>query len=81
MYNKSDDKRLQFETYSATGLVAVGCFLLIASLYMPPIGVINQSVLEAFGEIALFAGTLFGINLHYGSKIFHRNKTKNEDKQ
>lgn len=56
-------------------LAIVGCFLLIAAIYIPPIGIIHPSVLVAFGEIAVFAGSLFGIDLHYRLEF---NKIKAE---
>ena len=57
--------RIKTELTSAILLVAVGAFLLIAGLFIPPMGVIHSSVLVAFGEVAVFAGSLFGIDLHY----------------
>lgn len=57
--------RIKTELTSAILLVAVGAFLLIAGLFIPPMGVIHPSVLVAFGEVAVFAGSLFGIDLHY----------------
>ena len=57
--------KIKTELASAVILVLVGAFLLIAGLYIPPIGIIHPSVLVAFGEIAVFAGSLFGIDLHY----------------
>lgn len=56
-------------------LVLVGCFLLIAALFIPPAGIIHPSVLIAFGEIAVFAGSLFGIDVHYRLEF---NKIKAE---
>ena len=57
--------RIKTELTSAILLVAIGAFLLIAGLFIPPMGVIHSSVLVAFGEVAVFAGSLFGIDLHY----------------
>ena len=56
--------RVKTELAAAIVLVLVGCFLLIAGIFIPPIGTIHPSVLVAFGEIAVFAGSLFGIDLH-----------------
>ena len=61
--------RIKTELAAAIILVIVGCFLLIAAIYIPP------SVLVAFGEIAVFAGSLFGIDLHYRLEF---NKIKAE---
>ena len=60
---------------AAIALVAVGAFLLISGLFIPPMGVIHPSVLVAFGEVAVFAGSLFGIDLHYKMEF---NKFKSD---
>ena len=49
-------------------LVVLGAGLLIAGFIVPPVGIIDSSVLIAFGEIATFAGSLFGIDYHYKHK-------------
>ena len=49
--------------------------VLIAGIFIPPIGTIHPSVLVAFGEIAVFAGSLFGIDLHYRLE-FHKIKAE-----
>ena len=49
--------------------------MLIAGIFIPPIGIIKPSVLIAFGEIAVFAGSLFGIDLHYRLE-FHKIKAE-----
>ena len=65
--------RVKTELAAAIVLVLVGCFLLI--IFIPPIGTIHPSVLVAFGEIAVFAGSLFGIDLHYRLE-FHKIKAE-----
>ena len=67
--------RIKTELTSAILLVAVGAFLLIAGLFIPPMGVIHPSVLVAFGEVAVFAGSLFGIDLQYKMEF---NKFKSD---
>ena len=67
--------RVKTELAAAIVLVLEGCFLLIAGIFIPPIGTIHPSVLVAFGEIAVFAGSLFGIDLHY-SLEFHKIKAE-----
>lgn len=49
----------------ASALVFFGCGLLVAGISIPPVGVIDSSVLVAFGEILTFAGSLVGIDYHY----------------
>lgn len=49
----------------ASLLCTFGCALLTAGIAIPPAGVIDSSVLIAFGEILTFAGSLVGIDYHY----------------
>ena len=53
----------------ATLLVMFGVILITGGFFAPPTGVIDASVLTAFGEILTFAGALFGIDAKYKSKI------------
>lgn len=53
---------------SAILMIVIGCSLLIAAFVVPPLGVIDSSVLIAFGEILTFVGALFGIDYHYKVK-------------
>jgi hypothetical protein len=50
-------------------LCLIGAGLLIAGFIVPPMGVISDSVLVAFGEICTFVGSLFGIDYHYKIKM------------
>ena len=52
----------------ATALVVLGVLLVFTSFAVPPRGVIDGSVLAAFGEILTFSGSLIGIDYHYRSK-------------
>ena len=56
--------RVKTELAAAIVLVLVGCFLLIAGIFIPPIGTIHPSVLVAFG-----------IDLHYRLE-FHKIKAE-----
>ena len=49
-------------------LVCFGVILIIAAFIAPPLGVIDPTVLTAFGEILTFAGSLIGIDYHYRYK-------------
>ena len=53
----------------ATLLVMFGVILITGGFFAPPTGVIDASVLTAFGEILTFAGALFGIDAKYKQKI------------
>lgn len=62
-------KKEETQLIVACLLVVLGAGLLIAGFTVPPVGIIDSSVLIAFGEIATFAGSLFGIDYHYKYKI------------
>jgi hypothetical protein len=50
-------------------LVLFGIGLLIASFIVPPTGVIDSSVLVAYGETLTFVGALIGVDYSYKYKI------------
>ena len=62
-------KKKETQLIVACLLVVLGAGLLIAGFIVQPVGIIDSSVLVAFGEIATFAGSLFGIDYHYRYKI------------
>ena len=65
----SNNAKLNLQLIAAIILVLVGCGLLIAGFIVAPLGVIDGSVLTAFGESCTFAGALFGIDYTYRFKI------------
>lgn len=61
--------KLNLQLFTALILILVGCGLLIAGFIVAPLGVIDASVLTAFGETCTFGGALFGIDYTYRFKI------------
>lgn len=55
----------------ATLQVAFGVVLITTAFFVPPTGVIDPSVLTAFGEILTFAGALLGMDYHWRNKSKH----------
>ena len=56
-----------------------GLVLLFCGMYIDPQGEIHETLLVAFGELATFAGALFGIDYVYKLKNYvnsHSNKDK-----
>ena len=49
----------------ATVLVIFGVLLIVAAFCVPPVGIIDPTVLTAFGEILTFAGAVIGIDYRY----------------
>lgn len=66
--------RLNMQLAAAIGLTIIGCILLIFGFVVPPLGVIHNSVLVAFGETCTFAGALFGVDYNYKYKIHVSDK-------
>ena len=50
-------------------LAVFGMVLLIVGFIVPPLGIIDNSVLVAFGEVSTFAGAILGINYAYSTKM------------
>lgn len=63
----------------AVFLVVSGIALLMMGLWIPPKGEIHNSVLIAFGEISMFAGSLIGIDYSYKLKDIKLNNDKKTD--
>lgn len=57
------------EFYLAAVLVFFGCSLLTAGFIVNPSGVIDGSVLTAFGEICTLVGAILGINYASNRKV------------
>ena len=51
-------------------LTIVGSGLLIAGFIVPPVGVIDSSVLVAFGETSTFVAAILGIDYNYKYQIW-----------
>lgn len=62
--------KLNFKLAVATVLTVVGCGLLIAGFIVPPLGIIDSSVLVAFGETSTFVGAVLGIDYNYKYQIY-----------
>ncbi len=79
---KVSDSKVQL--LCAVVLIVLGAALLIAGFIVPPTGVIDNSVLIAFGEILTFVGSLFGIDYHYKWRTVngkHQRKPTNNGQQ
>lgn len=72
------EHKLKFQLIISAVLVIVGCFLLISGFFVVPVGVIDNSILIAFGEILTFVGAIFGVDYSYKYKIFTANNNKEE---
>lgn len=74
------DKKVTFrhQFIFAICLACFGCILLAVSFIVPPLGIIEASVLAASGEIFTFSGSVLGIDANY--KLKSLKYREDEDK-
>ena len=60
--------KLDIQLVTAAVLSVGGLVLLFCGVYIAPQGEIHESLLVGFGEVATFAGALFGIDYVYKQK-------------
>lgn len=63
-------EELNFRLIIAVILTIIGSGLLIAGFIVPPLGIIDSSILVAFGETSTFIAALLGIDYHYEYKMY-----------
>jgi len=61
--------KLSLQLGIAVVLVIFGIGLIVASFVVPPLGVIDNSVLVAYGETLTFVGALIGVDYSYKFKV------------
>jgi hypothetical protein len=76
-------KNLTLQLITAAVLSIGGLILLFCGTFIQPEGEIDESLLIGFGEVATFAGSLFGIDYHYRQKYEenHENTPTDTSKQ
>lgn len=62
------NKDKMMRLYMAVALSACGMLLLFMGLWIAPAGVIDPSVLVAYGEVMTFVGGLVGIDYIYSNR-------------
>lgn len=65
----------------ATAMCIFGCALITAGFIINPSGVIDPTVLTAFGEILTFAGAVLGIDYSYRKGLRQPDKQDKEEDQ
>ena len=66
--------KASIQLITAAILAVGGLVLLVCGVYIAPQGEIHESLLVGFGEVATFAGALFGIDYTYKFKQRHGNE-------
>lgn len=64
-----ESSKLSLQLWLAVVMVIFGIALIIASFVVPPLGIIDSSVLVAYGETLTFVGALVGVDYSYKFKI------------
>lgn len=59
----------KYQIILAVILVTFGVILIIVAFMVPPAGIIDPTVLTAYGETLTFSGSLIGLDYHYRAKI------------
>ena len=67
-------KKLDVQLCLAVFLAVSGIILIFLGFFVDPTGEISASVLSGVGEIFTFSGSVMGIDYHYRTKIYLRNK-------
>jgi hypothetical protein len=63
-------RHFNVQIITAAILAIGGLILLFCGAYIEPQGQIHESLLVGFGEVATFAGSLFGIDAAYSKKLW-----------
>ena len=71
--------RPNIQLITAAVLAIGGLVLLFCGVYITPQGEIHGSLLVGFGEVATFAGALFGIDYTYQWRSKHGNHPPNQN--
>lgn len=74
----SQERNLNARLRVAVILTIVGSGLLIAGFIVPPLGVIDSSVLVAFGETSTFVAAVLGIDYNYKYQIYKSRISNNQ---
>lgn len=67
-----DLNKLSVQLWMSIVLVLFGIIMIVASFIVPPLGVIDSSVLVAYGETLTFVGALVGVDYSYKYKLRNR---------
>ena len=57
----SDETKENIKFISSVGLLVAGVVIVFVSLYIPPVGIVDSSILTLIGENFCFVGAVWGI--------------------
>lgn len=62
-------------------VIVSGLTMLFMGIYLPPLGIVDSSILVAFGEAATFSGALIGVDYNYRYKYYVSNEKNKENEK
>lgn len=79
----TENQKMTIQLWLGTVLCLFGVCMLIASFSVPPLGIVDSSILAAVGEVFTFSGALIGIDYTYKYKRFkiEDERFKGEDRK
>lgn len=79
----TENQKMTIQLWLGAVLTIFGIILLMVSFCVPPLGVIDASVLAAVGEVFTFSGALIGIDYTYKYKRFkiEDERVEKEDRE
>lgn len=82
VYNEMKDNLKEWVIFGSGIFVLIGGLALVfIGIFAPPVGVIDATVLTAFGEALSFGGAAFGINGYVSIKIHEIDKHYEQKKK
>ncbi len=77
MKKTAAEKKNLFQTICSGLVLIAGLVLIFLSFFAPPTGVIDPSVLTAFGEALSFVGAVWGIATNSNRKLYEIERKYN----
>lgn len=78
-FSLTQRQKMTIEFFFGFICALIGIGLLWVSLFIPPVGIIDASVLAAVGEVLTFSGALVGIDYTYRFKSLKESNGKQKD--
>lgn len=66
-------KNIKFTELICLIAVVAGIAITVIGIFMPPAGIISESILIALGELLIFGAGLLGVDLHLLGKIKNKD--------
>lgn len=81
MKRLSEKNKLTIQFFVGLFVILAGLALLYMGFYAIPIGVIDPTVLTAFGEAATFSGALIGVDYNYRFRMYKEERKTKETEE